>query len=1009
MLFTREKVYKNQYNLKNKSAVFLDNRELVQQLRFYQELTFNLQAIIDLISESSNIAVAIICLDSHEILFKNQPLGFLFGIESYQEFGKLNSRYYENHALFNWLNHRLKRGKSISDFAVKLRKINGKSFAAKISAKPVDHQGKRAAIFIFTDIDEHLQTQQGDEDARCSAQPEAIAKLEHDSCVCELINDQESQARIRLMERALAATSNGIVLADATQPDTPIVYVNPAFEAMTGYTADEVIGRNCRFLQGNDHDQPGVHELRSALKQQRECHVILRNYRKDGKTFWNELYIAPVFDDFGYLTHFIGVQNDITQHLQALEALREREEQYRRIVETATEGIWLLNHNHLTTFVNQQMAAMLGYTVDEMLGKTLFDFMDAEGREIAQRQLERRQQGVHEQHDFKFCRQDGSDLWVIISCAPMFDDQGNYSGALGMVTNISDRKQAEAAVRESQQRLDGILNSLEDVVWSISADTFATLYLNPAVVQVYGRAISEFSENSNLWFEVIHPEDQARVRQAIQPLMLTGSQDIEYRIIRPDGQIRWLRNRSHVIYDPSGKPIRMEGIATDISERKHMEEKLVRHAFYDHLTGLPNRVLFMDRVEQAITQNQQNPQQLFAVLLLDLDRFKVVNDSLGHGVGDQLLVSFAQRLQNCIRPEDTIARLGGDEFSILLSPINSIDDATRIAESIHQALKSPFNLNGYEVFTTTSIGIVLSKTSYTQAADLLRDADTALYCAKEQEKAWHMVFDTTMYDQAVALLQLETDLRWAIERQELQVVYQPIVSVDTGRIAGFEALVRWQHPERGLIPPTEFISVAEETGLIIPIGQFVLRDSCQQLRQWQRQFPDVPPLTMNVNLSGKQFSQPYLVEQVQQILQAVDLDPSSLKLEITESAIMSSPEKVATILQQFKTLGIKLCIDDFGTGYSSLAYLHNFPIDVLKIDRSFINRIDRDGEQLAIVRAIATLASNLGMSVVAEGVETMSQLVQLRLLQCDQAQGYLFSKPLDSAKISCFLAAKQWF
>ncbi|OLP15798.1 GGDEF domain-containing protein [Leptolyngbya sp. 'hensonii'] len=821
------------------------------------------------------------------------------------------------------------------------------------------------------------------------------------------IERQQSEARLRLLERAISASSNGIVLTDANQPDCPIIYVNPAFESITGYTAEEVNGRNCRFLQGVDVKQPHLLELRAALQEHRECHVTLRNYRKDGTPFWNELYVAPVFDSEGLVTHFVGIQTDITQRKQAEEALREREEQYRRIVETATEGIWVLNRDHQTSFVNQQMATMLGYTIDEMLGETLFSFMDEEGVAIAQAQIERRHQGINEAHDFKFRRKDGSDLWTIVSASPLFDLQGNYTGTLGMITDITDRKQAEAALRQSEQRLDEILSSLEDVVWSIAVDTFKTLYLNPAVEKIYGCSATAFFENSNLWFEMIHPDDRERVQAAIQPLLQNGNQELEYRIIRPDGQVRWLCNRSHLIYNAVGEAVRIEGIATDITERKTMEEKLVHDAFYDALTGLPNRALFVNRLEQAIARVKRYSDDQFAVLFLDLDRFKVVNDSLGHLVGDQLLIAIAQRLQTCLRADDTVARLGGDEFTILLNHVQSVDEVTTVAERIHEVLKSPFNLSGYEVFTTASIGIAFSTANYQEAADFLRDADTALYHAKERGKAWHSVFDTSMYDRAVALLQLETDLRWAIERQELRVYYQSIVSLETGQITGFEALVRWQHPERGLISPTEFIPVAEETGLIIPIGQWVLREACQHLRRWQEKFPACSPLTVNVNLSGRQFSQLNLVEQIAQTLQEEGLSPQSLKLEITESAIMRNPETAEIVLQQLKDLGIQLCIDDFGTGYSSLAYLHRFPIDVLKIDRSFVNRMNGDDEQLAIVRAIVTLAWNLGMSVVAEGVETMEQVSQLRSLNCEQAQGYFFSKPLNRQAAEILMTTNQ--
>jgi diguanylate cyclase (GGDEF)-like protein/PAS domain S-box-containing protein len=988
------------------------------------------QTLLDSVTELSPHPIVVICLKSGQILFKNQLVEPFFGIAEGQTLEKLSPYYCADSTLWTVLTHKLKSGSILRNYIIKFKKVDGELFEATVSAKVIPYQGKEAGLFVFMDLTEQLQSQQMNnllttavedinkhqkienelknracqqaavaelgqvalagtdlsvlmhhatqliaqvlsvplsgiwellpggsvlllqagvgwqrglvglammgtqvssllgyalltskpvriEDLRVETRFEGSPLLHNHRVVSGIsvvipgkkqpvgilgaytteirtfteddtyflqaianvlataIDRKQSEARLHLMERAIAASSNGIVLTDANQPENPIIYVNPAFESITGYSPSEVIGRNCRFLQGKDRNQPALKELRSAIQEQRECHVTLRNYRKDGTLFWNELYVSPVFDTEGFLTHFIGVQTDITQRQEALEALREREEQYRRIVETATEGIWVLNRDYQTTFVNQQMATMLGYTIEEMLGETLFLFMDEEGVALAKTNLLYRHQGIHETQDFKFRCKDGSDLWAIVSCASLSDEQGNYAGVLGMITNIT--------------------------------------------------------------------------------------------------------------------------------ERKHMEEKLVHHAFYDGLTGLPNRMLFMERLGQAIARVKQNPESLFAVLFIDLDRFKIVNDSLGHLVGDQLLVAISQRLQSCLRSEDTVARLGGDEFTILLSQIKNIDDAIGVAERIHQLLKSPFNLSGYEIFTTASIGIALGTTDYDQPADVLRNADTALYRIKEQGKAWHMVFDTAMYDQAVALMQLETDLRWAIERQELSVYFQPIVSVKTGSITGFEALIRWHHPQRGLISPTEFIPIAEETGLIVPIGQWILRESCQQLRKWQVQFPTIEPLTINVNLSAKQFSQPNLVEQIVQILQETNLDPSSLKLEITESTIMANPETAASVMQKLKALGIKLCIDDFGTGYSSLAYLHRFPLDTLKIDRSFVNRIDSDSEKLAIVRAIVTLACNLGMSVVAEGVETMEQLLKLKLLQCSSAQGYLFSKPLNAEQTSSLL------
>lgn len=1029
MVFSRNTVYKHQHPLGDSTAVNKGiskckdiNRGLLEELAPDRQVIFKQQELFRSLAELSPCPIAIASLESGEILFQNQLAESILGVESYTTLEKFAFNCYDYPYSWQRLIDKLENGECVRNFPILFKKNNGDAWEVRISAQVVNWEDKLVALFVFMNTTEQKTTQQinawlGDSELGLTREntsdiaenytyTEAIGKIS-----ALVVECQQLKTRLHLMERALAASSNGIILTDANLPDNPIVYANPAFEKMTGYCAREVIGRNCRFLQGTDRKQAAIAKLRAAVQQQKECHVIIRNYRKDGSLFWNELYIAPVFDAFGKLTHFIGIQTDITERVKAVEALQEREEQYRRIVETATEGIWVIDQDNKTTFVNQQMASMLGYTVEEMIGQSLFSFMDAQQRELANTLLARRRQGVRETHDFKFCCKDGSDLWAMVSCAPLFDEQGNYTGALGMVTNITDRKRVEAALQESKQRLDSILHSLEDVIWSIDAVTFETLYLNSSVVKVYGRPASDFFQNSNLWFEVIHPEDQPRVKAAIEALLTNGNQELEYRIIRPDGQVRWLLNRSHLIYDASGKAIRIEGIATDITDRKRMEKKLVRYAFYDALTGLPNRVLFMERLQQAIARMKNSPGDLFAVLFLDLDRFKIVNDSLGHCVGDRLLVTLAQRLQSCLHPDDgdVVARLGGDEFTILLSHVQSVDDAIRVAEHIHQVLKSPFNLNGYQVFTTVSIGIALGTNGYTQAADVLRDADTALYRAKEQGKAWHIVFDSTMYDRAVALLHLETDLRWALQRQELRVFYQPIVSLVTGNITGFEALVRWQHPQRRLVSPNDFIAIAEETGLIVPIGQWVLRESCLQLRQWQLKFPEHKSLSINVNLSGKQLSQHNLVEQINQILQETSLAPSSLKLEITESAIMASPEKAASVLQRLKALGIQLCIDDFGTGYSSLAYLHHFPIDILKIDRSFINRIDSDGDQWAIVRAIITLAGNLGMGVVAEGVETMDQLIQLRLLECDKAQGYLFSQPLDSEQASALLVSQPFF
>jgi diguanylate cyclase (GGDEF)-like protein len=440
----------------------------------------------------------------------------------------------------------------------------------------------------------------------------------------------------------------------------------------------------------------------------------------------------------------------------------------------------------------------------------------------------------------------------------------------------------------------------------------------------------------------------------------------------------------------------VQNLKLNIVKRQKSEAQLRHNVFHDGLTGLPNRALFMKQLSAAILRSQRLSNRLFAVLFIDLDRFKVINDSLGHGVGDQLLIKTASRLKSCMRHGDVVARLGGDEFVILLNDIQSIRDATDVADRIQAALTLPFNFSGQEVFISLSVGITLSTTGYQRPEDFLRDADTAMYRAKAYGKARYEIFDVSMHDSAVKQMQLENDLRRAIERREFEIYFQPIVCLESRKVSGFEALIRWQHPTRGLLDPTDFIAVAEETGAIIPIGYWVLSEACRQLHSWQLEY-GATSLTMSVNLSTKQFSQRNLIEQISSILQSTGLNPRSLKLEITETAIMENAASAAEMLLKLRDLGIEIYMDDFGTGYSSLSSLHHFPVDLLKIDQSFINGLESGGEKSKIVQTIMTLTQNLGINAIAEGVETTEQISILRMLQCKFGQGYFFSKPLNRA------------
>lgn len=563
------------------------------------------------------------------------------------------------------------------------------------------------------------------------------------------------------------------------------------------------------------------------------------------------------------------------------------------------------------------------------------------------------------------------------------------------------------ALRESERRYQNL--------YDFAPDTYLTIATNGTIKSVNqsgaeSLGYSKEELTNNLFWNIVHESDREWVQQLITQIFTEKlvTTEAELRKVLKDGSIRWERQRSQLFFDGNQTPIELRMICRDITQRKQIEEQLRQNAFHDALTGLPNRVLFMDRLGLALEHTKRHEDYLFAVLFLDLDRFKVINDSLGHFMGDRLLVAIAHKLQACLRPTDTVARLGGDEFTILIEDIQAASDAIRIAERVQEELALPFTLNEQEVFTSASIGIALSTTGYENAEDLLRDADIAMYQAKSQGSDRYRIFNPEMHARAVALLQLEIDLRNALERQEFRLHYQPIISLVTGRIVGFEALIRWQHPRNGLQNPAQFLRAAEEAGLISRIGHWVLCTACSQMRQWQLQLPETS-LTMSVNLSGQQFNQPDLIERIDRVLQDTGLNASHLRLEITEGAIMEGAKAATKILQQLRDLGVQLSIDDFGTGYSSLGRLYHFPFNGLKIDRSFVAQMGNVVENTHIVETILTLARKLELDVTAEGVETDRQLAQLRSLQCEYGQGNFFSVPLDSKAAEALLKQNpQW-
>jgi diguanylate cyclase (GGDEF)-like protein/PAS domain S-box-containing protein len=575
---------------------------------------------------------------------------------------------------------------------------------------------------------------------------------------------------------------------------------------------------------------------------------------------------------------------------------------------------------------------------------------------------------------------------------------------------IGTRLASQAELVASEERYALAAMGANDGLWDWDLRTDRVFY-SARWKAMLGCEEAEVGDAPAEWFGRIHPGDAAQVAGRIESYRrgATSHFEIEHRMLHRDGEYRWMLSRGVALGAEGGSSSRMAGSLTDVTERRRAEEQLLHNALYDGLTGLPNRALLMDRLELAVRRRKRQPGRAFAVLFVDLDRFKLINDGLGHAVGDSLLVAVARRLEVGLRQEDTVARLGGDEFVILLDEATEVGEATRVAERVLAELERPFELDGYQVFTSASIGIALGGGD-ARAEDLVRDADTAMYRAKSEGKSRVALFDAEMHAAVMARLHREADLRRALEGDEIRVHYQPIVSLETGRLLGFEALARWEHPEEGLLHPAEFIPMAEETGLIVQVGARVLRCACLQFREWLETWPDHPPLMLSVNLSARQFGHPNLLREIDEVLGETGIEPSMLQLELTESLLMRDAEATVEALRQLRARGIRLAIDDFGTGYSSLSYLQRFPIGTLKIDRSFVRGLTPGSNESELVNTMVSLARGLGMSVVAEGIETEEQLRELQRLGCASAQGFYFARALAPEAAAALLSghAPRW-
>ncbi|MBS1828299.1 MAG: EAL domain-containing protein [Acidobacteria bacterium] len=582
----------------------------------------------------------------------------------------------------------------------------------------------------------------------------------------------------------------------------------------------------------------------------------------------------------------------------------------------------------------------------------------------------------------------------------------DFPVALARVTSQLNRRDAEQRLRQSEERYALAQRGNEDGIWDWDLAS-NRIYYSPHWIQIAGLGSASISDNPDEWFKRVHPEDLGTLLGRLKQHWVDGAARpffCEYRLRCGDGLYRWMRARGHTVRDATGRAIRTTGSQSDINEQKA----------HDSLTGLANRLFFLERAGLCLERARRVPQSSFAILFLDLDRFKLINDTMGHLAGDRVLVDVAARLSASLQGEQTnsqahhpftVARFGGDEFAILLEELPQPDDAPAVAQRLLQSLELPFHLNGRDVYSTASIGIAIWNPAYASVEDLLRDSDTAMYAAKARGGAGFMVFDEALRQRAATRLEIETGLRQAIERHELAVYYQAKINLQSGALVGFEALLRWRHPTLGLVSPADFITIAEETGLIIPIGEWAIREACRQMVAWQTLFPRVPALAISVNLSVRQFRQPDLPAKIAAILAESGLSPRHLQLEITESILMDEPETAIVTTRKLKDLGVGIKLDDFGTGYSSLSYLCRMPIDTLKIDRSFILRMRDNNTDLEIVRTVIALARTLGMEVVAEGVECQDQVSQLRSLGCQFGQGYYFGRPIAAREISHLLAA----
>lgn len=820
-------------------------------------------------------------------------------------------------------------------------------------------------------------------------------------------------ALLDLHQRALAATNNGIVIAEHDgRGGWPASFVNEAFEQLTGYRSDEVLGRSLALLQGAETDAEAVAEMRSALRAGEECWVTVRNYRRDGSPFWNEIFLMPVRDDDGVVRRYIGILHDVTARVSAAVELAETESRYRTLIETIPAVTYIAAWDELGTFlyVSPQIEQLLGFPAEDWVGPTTLWEDQIHPDDFARVQAETRY-AFREQKSFdceyRMVHRDGRVVWVWEHDTVIRDEHGVPRLTQGIITDVTATRIAEAALAESEERSRAVIGALEEGLLIYGPDG-RVISCNDAAVRIFGADSQEQVREGEMAAHGVRMtfEDGTEVTRetsTAQRALVTGLRQPERTVHfeRDNGWEVWATVSSHPIFrDGETRPYGVVSVFIDVTERRRAQEQIAFLAYHDSLTKLPNRALLDEHLQLALARARRTGSAI-ALLYVDLDDFKAVNDSLGHAAGDELLKRIAVRLKTVVRSSDLIARQGGDEFLILLTDLDRDPrlSAETVAKQVETALLEPFHLADAEFEVGASIGISIYPDDAGDADTLLRHADAAMYEVKQAGRGGIASYGGDSR-QTLARLSLTSKLRRALQREDFVVHYQPIVAPADGSLHAFEALVRWQDAERGMVGPNEFIPLAEDAGLIEAIGGWVLHAVCAQQRAWLDQ-----GLTthVHVNVSPRQLRRPDFPSVVRAALGEQSLDPSALTLEITESAAMLDAERANPVVLALHELGVRLAIDDFGAGHSSLVRLRDVPVQTLKIDQAFLRGVPDDRQAASMITAIIELGAALGMVTIAEGVTSDAQRRFLVERDCPLAQGFQFARPLAADDATALL------